>query len=112
MRIGSNVFEDCDTNINSPTAVGAWQAARVIEGSATWDPGSIATGTEEVTSFTVTGAALGDPVVAGFNLDVQDLTLTAAVTATDTVDAQLSNNTGGPIDLGSGSVFVKVFKKD
>lgn len=82
-----------------------------LTGSATWDPASIADGDEEVKSVTVTGAALGDYVVAcAFSLDVQDLQLSAQVTGTDTVEAQLLNNTGGPIDLGSGTVKVIVRK--
>jgi hypothetical protein len=59
---------------------------------------------------TVTGAALGDFVLVSFSLDVADLTLTAAVTATNTVTAQLSNLTGSAVDLGSGTVKVLVLK--
>lgn len=77
-------------------------------GSDTWDPGSIAAGAEEVKEITVTGAALGDFVNVSFSLDVEDLTLTAQVTAADTVTVQLSNNTGGAIDLAEGTVYVKV----
>lgn len=80
-----------------------------FSGSATWDPGSIADGDEEVKEITVTGVALGDFVTGvSFSLDVADLTLTAQVTAADTVTAQLSNNTGGAVDLGSGTVYVRV----
>lgn len=85
--------------------------ASLLEGSATWDPGNIADGAEEAVDITVTGAALGDFVLVSFSLDVADLTLTAAVTATNTVTAQLSNSTGGAIDLNSGTVRVKVLKR-
>lgn len=81
-----------------------------LVGSATWDAGSIADGDEEVTEITVTGAALGDFVQVSFSLDVADLTLTAQVTAANTVTAQLSNNTGGAIDLASGTLTVRVYK--
>jgi hypothetical protein len=87
-------------------SLGVNQAA----GTTTWDPGSIATGAEEVKEITVSGAALGDFVLVSFSLDVADLTLTAAVTATNTVTAQLSNLTGGAVNLGSGTLKVLVLK--
>ena len=76
----------------------------------TWDPGSIASGAEEVATATVTGATLGDFALASFSLDVTDLTLTAQVTATNTVTAQLTNNTGGAINLSSGTLSVLVLQ--
>lgn len=95
--------------IPGPTA-GQLEPAAIV-GSATWDPASIADGDEEVKEVTATGAALGDYVIASFSIDVADLALVAAVTAADTVTAQLLNNTGGAIDLGSGTVRVKVDKR-
>jgi hypothetical protein len=73
--------------------------------------GSIADGNEEAKEVTVTGAALGDYAVASFSLDVADLVLDAQVTAVDTVTCILANNTGGAIDLASGTVYVRVFKR-
>jgi len=81
---------------------------RWLEGSAVWDPAEIADGDEEAQEITVTGAALGDFVVVSFSLDVTDLTLTADVTAASTVTAVLANNTGGAIDLASGTVRARV----
>ena len=80
----------------------------VGEASETYDAGSIADGDEEVGELTVTGAALGDYCLASHSIDVADLALTAQVTATDTVTYQLLNNTGGAIDLASGTVKVLV----
>lgn len=80
----------------------------VGEASETYDAGSIADGDEEVGELTVTGAALGDYVLASHSIDVADLALTAAVTAADTVTYQLLNNTGGAVDLASGTVKVLV----
>lgn len=79
-------------------------------GSATWNPGSIADGNEEAQEITVTNAALGDFVICSFSLDVADLVLRGAVTAADTVTAVLANNTGGAIDLASGTVSALVIK--
>ena len=75
---------------------------------ATWNPGSILDGNEEVVEVTVPGARLGDFAFASFSVDVADLVLSADVTAADTVTAILANNTGGAIDLASGTLRVKV----
>jgi len=74
----------------------------------TKDWGNIADGDEEAEEITVTGAALGDFARVSFSLDVADLELSAQVTAANTVTVTLSNNTGGPIDLGSGIIRVHV----
>lgn len=81
-----------------------------IFASTTWDPGSIINNSSEAKQVSAVGAALGDFVIASFSLDVQNLTLTAHVTAADLVDVILQNATGGAIDLGSGTVRVLVIK--
>ena len=81
-----------------------------LQGSETKDWGSIADGNEETEDLTVTGAALGDYAVATMSIDVTDLTITASVTASNVVTVVLGNFTGGAIDLGSGTLTVKVFK--
>ena len=82
-----------------------------LTGSVTWNPGSIGDGNEEAQEVTVTGAVLGDYAVASFSLDVSDLILDAQVTAADTVTCILANNTGGAVDLASGTLYVRVFKR-
>tara|TARA_R100001086_G_scaffold247390_1_gene181532 strand:- start:945 stop:1223 length:279 start_codon:yes stop_codon:yes gene_type:complete len=76
--------------------------------SATWDASAIADGNEEAVDVTVPGASLGDFVMSSFSLDVADLMLTSAVTAANTVTAVLANNTGGAINLDSGTLRVRV----
>ena len=83
----------------------------MLDGSESYDAGSIADGDEEVGEVTVTGAALGDFCLASHSLDVADLAITAAVTAANTVTYQLLNNTGGAVDLASGTVYVRVFTR-
>jgi len=83
-------------------------ALRGLDGSETYDAGSIADGDEEVGEVTVTGAALGDFCIASLSIDVADLVLTAQVTAANTVTYQLANNTGGAVDLASATVRVRV----
>ena len=79
---------------------------------ATWDPASTLDGNEAATTVTVAGAKLGDFAFASFSLDVSDMVLDANVTAANTVSVVLANNTGGTVDLGSGTVRVKVVPYD
>ena len=79
-----------------------------MSASATWNPASILDGDEAAVNVTVPGAQLGDFAFASFSLDVADLALTADVTAADTVTCVLHNSTGGAVDLGSGTLRVKV----
>jgi len=81
------------------------------EGSATWDAGSIADGDEEAKEVAVTGAALGDHALASLSIDIADLVLDAQVTAANVVTCILANNTGNAVDLGSATVYVRVFKR-
>jgi len=81
-----------------------------LQGSETKDWGSIADGNEATEDLTVTGAALGDYAVATMSIDVTDLTITASVTASNVATVVLGNFTGSAVDLGSGTLTVKVFK--
>ena len=87
-----------------------WNKIRRLRGSKTWDPGNIAQHAMEAEDVTVTGAELGDFAVASFSLDVVDLTLTATVTAANTVTCVLANSTAGAVNLGSGTLRVLVLK--
>jgi len=81
-----------------------------LKGSATYDPPSLADGSTATTTVTVSGAALGDFARASFSLNPQGITITAAVTATNTVTVTLTNHTGGTIDLASGTLRAEVTK--
>jgi hypothetical protein len=83
-----------------------------FEASQTWNPASIADGDEVAVGVTVPGAQLGDFALASFSLDVADLVLSADVTAANTVTAVLHNSTGAGVDLGSGTLRVKVIPFD
>lgn len=76
----------------------------------TWDPGSITSGSFESKNVTVSGAALGDFVLASFSLDVVDLAVSAQVTAANTVTVTLYNLTGSAVNLSSGTLKVLVLK--
>lgn len=100
-------------------AVGIWTFsngsesvnAGFLEGSNTWDPPSVADGDVVTRLVTVTGAALGDFAVGSFSLDTGDLDISAKVVAADTVKVTFTNNTGAPVDLASGTVRARVYRR-
>jgi len=75
-----------------------------LSGSATYDPPSLSTGTGATTTVTVPGAKLGMPAVAGFSTDVQGIVLSASVQSADVVAVRFYNETGGTVDLASGTL--------
>ncbi len=82
-----------------------------LDGSVVWDPASIAKNDIATTTCTVTGAAFGDFCIVSPSISIQDLTLTAQISAADTVKIVLHNGTAGAVDLGSGTYYVRVFPK-
>ena len=82
-----------------------------LEGSATWNPGSLSDGAGETSSsITVTGAALGDFAICSAPYDLQGISCNAYVDAANSVKIRLQNETGSTIDLASGTWKVKVIK--
>lgn len=111
----TSAFGAADTALQTSilsTAASTYVAlANVLNGSATYDPPSLADGTETSTTITVTGAALGDFALASFSLSTQGIKLAAEVTATNTVTVNLNNKTGGTLDLASGTLRARVWKQ-
>lgn len=83
----------------------------ILTGSKTHDYGSLVDGAGESTTVTVTGAALGDWCLATIDLDLQEMTMTAYVSAADTVEVRLQNESGSTVDLASTTLRVLVFKR-
>jgi len=79
--------------------------------SYSWNPVSIAAGAQTLATTTVLGAELGDFAVASMSIDLLLLQLTAYVSAANVVTVLLANHTAGAIDLGAGTLRVKVIKK-
>lgn len=79
-----------------------------LSGSKTYDPPSLLTLTGASTTVTVTGAVLGGFARASFSLDLQGITLTAWVSAADTVSVRFQNDTAGTLDLASGTLKARV----
>jgi hypothetical protein len=103
MSIGG-VFAGAERAVISPQR----PTTRVRYGSATYDPGSLADAVGATTTVTVTGAALGDFTQASFSLDLQGITLTSWVSAANTVSVRFQNESGGVLDLASGTLRVQV----
>ncbi len=84
--------------------------ARYLEAKATYDPPNLNDGTGTTTTVTCTGAALGDFAMASFSLDLQGIIVTAYVSAADTVSVIFQNESGGILDLASGTLRTRVYK--
>jgi hypothetical protein len=89
---------------------GGTQIKKHLSATVAWDPPSIAAGASATTTITVTGAALGDTVAVGFTSLVTGWTITGLVTATNTVEVRITNNTVGAVDLASGSLRADVWQ--
>lgn len=82
-----------------------------LQGSGTWDPGDLADGAGETSSaITVTGAALGDFVIVSAPYDLQGITCNGYVSAANEVKIRLQNETGGNINLASGTWRAMIIK--
>lgn len=73
-------------------------------GSVAYDPPSLADGAGVTTTVTVTGAALGHYAQASVNVDTQGLTITAWVSAANTVSVRYQNETGGVVDITNSTL--------
>lgn len=83
-----------------------------LAGSATYDAASLADGAGATTTVTVTGAALGDFVVGvSHGVDLAGITVTAYVSAANTVSVRFQNESGGAVDLASATLRAVVAKK-
>jgi hypothetical protein len=75
-------------------------------------PGTITSGSSYLSSaITVTGAVLGDIVIPSFSLDLVGCSISAYVSAANTAKVVITNNTGGSVTLGAGTLTVRCFKQ-
>lgn len=80
-----------------------------LNGSVTFNPGTMLTLANVVSSgITVTGAALGNYVQVSAPYDLQGVTVTGYVSASNTVKIVVFNGTSGSITLASGTWKVRV----
>jgi len=91
---------------------GAWAWVGIpYTGSATYDPPSLADGAGVTTTVTCTGAAVGMFAKAAFSQPLLGVTVTAWVSAANTVSVQFQNESGGVVDLASGTLKVAASDK-
>lgn len=118
MRIGAGISwpgvaggdkGDGTVNFNNVFKAGNEVPSR-LQGTATFDPASLADGAGTTTTVTVTGAALGDIALASFSAALQGIMVTAWVSAANTVSVRFQNETGGALDLASGTIKAWVLK--
>ncbi|MEZ0003814.1 hypothetical protein [Sinorhizobium fredii] len=76
---------------------------------AVYNPPSLVNGGSDTTTLIVTGAALGDRVTVAFG-DTQGVTMTASVTAANTVSVRFQNNTGATVDVVQSAIIVQVYR--
>jgi hypothetical protein len=76
----------------------------------TYDAASLADGAGETKSVTVTGAALGDFVLATPLIDAIDLLWSAYVQAADTVEIKIQNEAGAARNLASTTWRILVLR--
>lgn len=85
----------------------SWIFKRIWQVTATVDPASVSTQVTGTDTITVPGVALGDHVISkSFAVTGSEaaMTITAYVSAANTVTILYSNNTAGSVDLASGTV--------
>lgn len=92
-------------------SVWAGLSAPYLDGTFTWNPGTLATGSGATSSgVTVTGVALGDFARVAAPYDLQGVLATAYVSASNTVVVRLQNQTGSSVTLASGTWRVRATK--
>lgn len=84
----------------------------VAAAQVTIDPSNLVDAAGETKSVTVTGAALGDIVLIGPPYDLQDITVTGYVQAANTVEVRIQNESGGAINLASGTWNIVCLRPD
>lgn len=80
----------------------------MLWGAAVYNTASLADAAGATTTVSVPGAALGDFAIGSFGLDLQGITVTYYVSATNVVSVRIQNESGGTIDLASTTIQVRV----
>jgi hypothetical protein len=78
------------------------------EFTATYNPANLADGAGVTTTVDAPGAQLGDYVQASFSQPLQAVQIFAWVSAVGTVSVRFQNESGGAVDLASGTIKVRV----
>lgn len=85
--------------------------APVLRASKSWTPGTIGDEAVATTTITVTGATTADPAIAAHTeLGGDNFIISAYVKSANTVLVLILNKAGEPLTIGSGTLYVTVFK--
>lgn len=82
-----------------------------LEYSGSYDPASMAAGETTSTTVTVTGAVMGDYVIASHTQNLAGCILSAYVSAPNTVTVLLLNTTAGTVNIAVGTLNVAILRK-
>ena len=92
-------------------ATTVYDSGHSIDGSATYTGSTVNPDNIKSVAVTLSGAVLGDTVIASSDEDLQGLTISAYVPASDVAQVIMSNNKGASVVLSGGTVRVKLIKK-
>lgn len=107
------VFQDNDTGVATASDLYSvpLQSFHGFTSTHTWDPESVPDKDSAAGLFTVTGASVGDVVIATFDqIGSRDMQLTAHVQSANTVRAILYNDEGASVNLSSGTIRFWIIK--
>lgn len=110
---GSSTPADKKVLVGTGSGTSGWSAFTILTGSASWNPASTANGAVFAADITITGAVKGNPAMCGFDgiAGTSGWRVYGGVTDTDTVRCIWQNNTGGTVDLATGTVYATVIKQ-
>lgn len=103
----------CDPSQSPPVLYGTPElphGVRELKAELPWDPPSIAAGASASVNVACAGVRPGDFVQAAFSLSTSGVLFLAQVGAQDIVTVTAWNRSGAAIDLGAGTVRVRVVK--
>lgn len=107
-----NMGSDLNNREDYTSSITTYKRGTLLTGAATYNPASLPDGDGVTTTVTVTGVALGDYVEnSTFTQDLQGVTMSAWISATDTVSVRFQNETGGVVDIASGSIYIQARKR-
>jgi len=103
----------CDPSVSPPLLYGLpdlRHGARELRADLAWDPPSIAAGGTVQLNVPLSGARPGDFVQAAFTLSTSGIVFLAQIGAQDVVTVTAWNRSGAAVDLGAGTVRVRLVK--
>ena len=108
-------YAGCHYGVSAPFFAPSFDFQKIEFLNSTFNPASIPANSQQSTNFTVTGAALGDFVLVSTNAAsalIDNVILSARVSAADTVTLTITNPTAGAIDLPVLGLGLRVWKRN